>query len=70
MPHKYPAPGDLYHSRLYPGQICRVISVIDAEVTFSWLNSYAHIDQQTARVNQFIQDFDLESDRALGRSPS
>jgi len=59
MSHKYPTPGDIYQSRLYPGQSCRVISVVDAKVTFSWMNGYDHIDRQTAPVNQFVRDFEL-----------
>ncbi len=61
MTRKYPAPGDIYQSRLYPGQTCKVISVLDAQVTFRWTNGYEHIDQQTTSVRQFIDDFDLGS---------
>ena len=56
---KYPQPGDVYESRLYPGQTCRVVSVHHAQVTFEWLGRYAHIAQQIAAVNRFVVDFVL-----------
>ena len=59
MAPKYPVAGDIYESRLYPGQRCQVISVIAARVTLQWVGQYAHISQQTVLVNQFIRDFSL-----------
>ena len=57
MSRKYPQPGEIYESVLYPGQQCKVISVLEAQVTFRWLGHYAHIESQSAPVNQFILDF-------------
>ena len=56
-PPKYPQPGVTYDSRIYPGQQCQVISVVDAQVTFKWLPPYKYIDEQSVPVNQFILDF-------------
>jgi len=56
---KYPQPGDVYESRLYPGRTCKVVNVHHAQVTFAWLGSYAHIAQQVAAVNRFVVDFAL-----------
>ena len=56
-PPKYPQPGVTYDSRIYPGQQCQVISVVDAQVTFKWLPPYKYIDEQIVPVNQFILDF-------------
>ena len=58
---KYPESGDCFNSNLYPGQVCKVLYVEDALVTFEWLGQYDHIDPQSAPVNRFIQDFSLES---------
>ena len=55
--HKYPQPGDVYESVLYPGQSCRVLDVHQAQVTFEWLGRYSHIDRQVVAVNRFIVDF-------------
>lgn len=64
---KYPQPGEIYESLLYPGQRCRVQTVLEAIVTFEWLGRYAYVPTQAVPVNRFIQDFDLaeevESDR-------
>jgi hypothetical protein len=56
---KYPGAGEVYESRLYPGQRCRVLQVRNAQVTFEWLGQYEHIKQQFVPVNRFIQDFVL-----------
>ena len=60
---KYPMPGELYDSLIYPGQRCRVVSVLDAKVTLQWLGQFAHISQQTVMVNQFVQDFSPSLER-------
>ena len=57
MSSKYPQPGDIYESRLYPGQQCKVVSVIEAVVTLQWVGQFTHIEEQSVRVNQFIRDF-------------
>ena len=57
MMAKYPQPGDVYESLLYPGQACRVVNVQQAQVTFEWLGQYSHIEQQIAPVNRFVVDF-------------
>ncbi len=54
---KYPQPGDVYESLLYPGQICKVVDVHFAQVTFQWLGAYQRIEPQVAPVNRFIVDF-------------
>ena len=57
MSVKYPQPGDVYHSKIYPGQMCRVLRVIDALVTFEWQGQYDHVEPQSAPVNRFVRDF-------------
>jgi len=54
---KYPQPGDVYESLLYPGQKCRVVAVQHAQVTFQWLGEYQRIEPQVVPVNRFIADF-------------
>jgi hypothetical protein len=54
---KYPQPGELYSSHLYPGQVCKVVSVVDAQVTFEWVGQYRHVEPQIATVIRFIRDF-------------
>ena len=54
---KYPQVGDVYDSRLYPGQTCKVVRVLDARVTFEWVGQYAYVDIQSVPVNRFIEDF-------------
>jgi hypothetical protein len=54
---KYPQPGELYTSYLYPGQVCKVLSVLDAQVTFEWVGQYRHVEPQVAPVNRFVVDF-------------
>jgi hypothetical protein len=56
---KYPQIGDVYISRLYPGETCRVVTVHHAQVTFQWLGQYAHVDRQVVAVNRFVKDFEL-----------
>jgi hypothetical protein len=56
---KYPCAGEIYDSRLYAGQSCRVVQVMHAQVTFEWLGQYEHVKQQIVPVNRFIQDFVL-----------
>ncbi len=55
----YPRAGETYDSYLYSEHKCRVMSVVDARVTFKWLPPYQYIDEQTAPVNQFVRDFSL-----------
>ena len=59
MKKKYPVPGEIYDSRLYPGEQCEVISVVEAQVTLRWVGQYSRIQPQTVPVSQFIQDFVL-----------
>ena len=59
MTPKYPKPGEVYESLLYPGQRCRVVAVENAQVTLQWVGQFAHINQQQVMVNQFIRDFVL-----------
>lgn len=54
---KYPQAGELYQSRIYPGQTCKVLSVIDAQVRFAWQGQYRHVEPQIAPVNRFVKDF-------------
>jgi len=54
---KYPQTHDVYESRLYPGQSCRVVQVVNAQVTFKWLGDYARLEPQVVAVNRFIVDF-------------
>jgi hypothetical protein len=56
---KYPKVSDLYECELYPGRICRVTDVTNAQVTFQWLGDYSRIEPQTVRVNRFVVDFRL-----------
>lgn len=56
---KYPQAGELYRSRLYPGQACKVLSVMHAQVTFEWLGQFEHVARQRVPVNRFIRDFVL-----------
>lgn len=57
MLRKYPQPGEIYESALYPGQRCKVESVLEAKVTFEWLGQYAYVPRQSVPVNRFIEDF-------------
>ena len=61
MSKRYPQPGEKYESVLYPGQLCEVLSVVEAQVTFRWLPPYKYIDEQIVPVNQFIEDFSTTS---------
>ena len=61
MYRKYPVPGDIYNSHLYPGHQCKVIRVVEAQVTLQWIGQYSKIDPPTVPVNQFIRDFTLKS---------
>ncbi len=54
---KYPQPGDVYESRIYPGQTCQVVTVQQARVTFQWLGEYQRIEPQVVPVNRFVADF-------------
>jgi hypothetical protein len=54
---KYPQPGDVYESLLYPGRIVKVMKVLHAQVTFQWLGEYQRIEPQVAPVSRFILDF-------------
>jgi hypothetical protein len=62
---RYPLPGDIYRSNIYPDQTCRVVRVIDALVTFQWIGQYAHIEEQTAPVIRFARDFSHEIPAAI-----
>lgn len=57
MKIRYPLPGDIYRSIIYPDQTCRVLQVLNAIVTFKWLGQYEHVEEQTAAVVQFTSDF-------------
>jgi hypothetical protein len=61
---KYPQPGDVYESLLYPGQACKVVAVQQARVTFQWLGEYQRIEPQIVPVNRFIADFALRTPAA------
>jgi hypothetical protein len=54
---KYPQPGDVYESLLYPGQVVKVVNVQHAQVTFQWLGEYQRIEPQVTPVNRFVVDF-------------
>jgi hypothetical protein len=56
---KYPRAGEQYESLLYAGERCRVLSVMDAEVTFEWVGRFAHIEPQKVKVARFVRDFSL-----------
>ncbi len=69
---KYPQPGDVYESLLYPGQICKVVAVQHAQVTFQWIGEYQRIEPQVVPVNRFIADFaqrTATTDRAASSPP-
>jgi hypothetical protein len=69
---KYPQPGDVYESLIYPGQACKVVAVQQARVTFQWLGEYQRIEPQVVPVNRFIADFTQStamSDRAASSRP-
>ena len=69
---KYPQPGDVYESLLYPGQVCKVVAVQQARVTFQWLGEYQRIEPQVVPVNRFIADFTQRTattDRAASSPP-
>ena len=69
---KYPQPGDVYESLLYPGQVCKVVAVQQARVTFQWLGEYQRIEPQVVPVNRFISDFSQRTattDRATSSNP-
>lgn len=59
MLQKYPQAGEIYESLIYPGQRCRVSSVLEAVVTFEWLGQYAYVPSQSVPVNRFVRDFEL-----------
>jgi hypothetical protein len=69
---KYPQPGDVYESLLYPGQTCKVVAVQHARVTFQWLGEYQRIEPQVVPVNRFITDFTQRAATAerVASSPS
>jgi hypothetical protein len=54
---KYPQPSEVYECHLYPGRTCRVVSVMNAKVTFQWLGDYERIEPQIVPVNRFVADF-------------
>ena len=54
---KYPQAHDVYECQLYPGRSCRVVQVVNAQVTFQWLGDYARLEQQVVPVNRFVADF-------------
>ena len=56
---KYPQVSDVYECQLYPGRTCRVVDVVNAQVTFQWLGEYARLAPQVAPVNRFVSDFKL-----------
>ena len=58
---KYPQAHDVYECQLYPGQTCRVVAVVNAQVTFQWLGDYARVEPQVVPVNRFVVDFKLKS---------
>ena len=64
---KYPQPGEIYESLLYPGQRCRVQTVLEAVVTFEWLGRYAYVPSQSVPVNRFIRDFEPAEEVASDR---
>ena len=69
---KYPQPGDVYESLIYPGQVCKVVAVQQARVTFQWLGEYQRIEPQVVPVNRFIADFTqrtASTDRAASSPP-
>jgi Domain of unknown function (DUF4222) len=69
---KYPQPGDVYESLLYHGQVCKVVAVQQARVTFQWLGEYQRIEPQVVPVNRFIADFTQRTattDRAASSPP-
>ncbi len=56
---KYPAPGDIYSSRLDRGEPCKVISIINDHVTYQWLRGDTDNDVHTTPMKQFIRYFRL-----------
>ncbi len=61
---KYPEAQEVYECELYPGRTCRVVQVVNAQVTFQWLGDYARLEQQVVPVNRFVVDFrPVEPDR-------
>jgi hypothetical protein len=54
---KYPEAQEVYECQLYPGRTCRVVHVVNAQVTFQWLGDYARIEPQVVPVNRFVNDF-------------
>jgi hypothetical protein len=60
MSEKYPAAGDIYRSKIYPQQVCHVVDVLNALVTFDWQGQYKHVATQSAPVNKFVRDFEHE----------
>ena len=56
---KYPAPGDIYSSRLDPDDICKVISNINGHVTYHWLNEESRMDVQSTPIKLFVRYFRL-----------
>jgi hypothetical protein len=66
---KYPQSGDVYESLLYEGQVCEVLTVQHAQVTFRWLGEYERLEPQVVPVNKFIADFSLRRDEKAVSSP-
>jgi hypothetical protein len=54
---KYPEAQEVYECELYPGRTCKVVHVVNAQVTFQWLGDYARLEQQVVPVNRFVVDF-------------
>ncbi len=66
---KYPQPGDVYESLLYPERVCKVVTVQHAQVTFQWLGEYKRIEPQVVPVNRFVADF-TQRNTTTDREPS
>ena len=54
---RYPAPGDVYSSRLNPGETCKVTSITDGHVTYRWLCEDSHSQVHSTPLPYFIRYF-------------
>lgn len=67
---KYPAPGDVYSSRLNPGEICKVVQLTDGHVTYRWLGEDSHSLIHTTPLAYFIRYFAVKLYAVQATAPS
>jgi len=54
---KYPAAGDMYSYALNPDHVCKIVNVLENQVTIQWTGQRAYINEKTVPLKQFVIDF-------------